>query len=347
MTDQQDIRSQIGVVAIGRNEGQRLVRCLESAKDQVEHVVYVDSGSTDNSVEFAQSIGVQVVNLDTSIPFTAARARNAGIDRLKECAPNVEFVHVIDGDCAFRDGWIEHAYAFIGSQEQAAVVCGRRRERAPEASKYNLMCDLEWDTPIGQARSCGGDALFLLKALDEAGGYNPGVIAGEEPELCVRIRKLGYTVHRLDHEMTWHDASMTRFVQFWKRAKRAGHAYAQGADLHGEAPERHNVKQSRSAIVWGIALPIVALVTAWWTMGISIVVYALLMMLQGWRIRKGHLRRGRSAKEASLMARYTMIAKFAQASGVLLYHFRKLTNRQATLIEYKGAENQQAEGGHG
>ena len=327
----------VGVVAIGRNEGDRLKRCLESAKRQASRVVYVDSGSSDDSVAFAESIGVEVVNLDTSIPFTAARARNEGVARLIELWEDLEFVQVLDGDCEFVDGWIQTAYDFIKAHQGAAVVCGRRRERDPDSSKYNLMCDLEWDTPIGEALACGGDALFSLKAFNEVGGFNASVIAGEEPELCVRIRAKGYTIHRIDHEMVLHDAAMTRFREYWKRAKRAGHAFAQGADMHGAPPERHWVKETRSAMVWGVAMPVVAILLAWWTYGVSVLVYLLLVCAQAWRIRSGQMNAGRSAQHAKLLAIFIMIAKYAQACGVLLYWYRKLTKKQATLIEYKGA----------
>lgn len=332
----------VGVVAIGRNEGERLKRCLHSAMACTDRVVYVDSGSTDASVPFAESIGVRVVNLDTSVPFTAARARNEGVARLLDEWPDLVYVQVLDGDCELQPRWVQTAHDFMGAHPQAAVVCGRRRERSPEASVYNRLCDLEWDTPIGPARSCGGDALFLLHALGEVGGYNPSVIAGEEPELCVRLRARGYEVHRLDHEMTLHDASMTRFSQYWKRAKRAGHAYAQGADMHGAPPERHGVKQTRSALVWGLALPLLAIGAAYWTWGASVLLFLLLAGVQVWRIRRGELRRGRSRRDATLLGVFIMIAKPAQASGVLLYWFRKLTGRRATLIEYKGADGAQA-----
>lgn len=334
--------SDIGVVAIGRNEGDRLKRCLESAKSSTDRVVYVDSGSTDDSVAFAESIGVEVVALDTSIPFTAARARNEGIARLVERWSETQSVHVIDGDCSFADGWIETAARFLEEHPKAAVVCGRRRERFPESSVYNRLCDLEWDTPIGEAKSCGGDALFRLQAFNEAGGYRSSLIAGEEPELCVRIRAHGWTVHRLDHEMTHHDAAMTRFGQFWQRAKRAGHAYAEGAALHGDGPDKHGVKQTRSSIVWGIVFPIVAIAAAWWTFGLSLLALIALYALQCWRISKMARRRGRSKRDALTLGVFTMLAKPAQAMGVLLYWRRRLFKQQATLIEYKGAE-----GAHG
>lgn len=340
-----DMLHDVGVVAIGRNEGERLKRCLRSAMSCTDRVVYVDSGSSDDSVAFAESIGVEVVNLDTSIPFTAARARNAGIVRLSERWPGLCYVQVLDGDCEIRDGWVSTAFAFLESHPKAAVVCGRRRERDPQATRYNLLCDLEWDTPIGPARSCGGDALFRLNHFNQVGGYNPAVIAGEEPELCVRLRRAGYEVHRIDHEMTYHDAAMTTLGQFMKRAKRAGHAYAQGAHMHGAPPERHNVKQTRSALVWGLLLPLFMVLLAPFTLGFSLVACLAVYLMQYWRIRRNEMRRGRSRVEAGLLARHIVLAKFAQAQGVLLFHWRRITRKRATLIEYKGTTSSGAEHG--
>ena len=206
----------IGAVAIGRNEGERLVACLRSLVGRVDRVVYVDSGSTDNSRDLARSLGVEVVELDLSRPFTAARARNEGLDRLRDVLPGVEYVQFVDGDCEVRAEWIETARSALEADEKLAVVCGRRRERFPEASIYNTLTDMEWDTPIGPAQSCGGDALFRNAALEAVGGYDPSVIAGEEPEMCFRLRAGGWTIRRLDAEMTLHDANMETFGQWWK-----------------------------------------------------------------------------------------------------------------------------------
>lgn len=328
----------VGVVAIGRNEGERLKRCLRSALDATDRVVYVDSGSTDDSCAFARSVGVEVVDLDTSVPFTAARARNAGIERLTERWTEVEYVQVVDGDCSFADGWFGTAKDHLDRHAKCAVVCGRRRERSPSDSVYNRLIDLEWDTPIGEAKACGGDALFRLAAFRGVGGYRASVIAGEEPELCQRLRRAGWSVYRIDAEMTLHDAAMYRFSQFWKRAKRAGHAYAEGAALHGKGPDRHGVRGTRSAIVWGIAIPLAGIAIAWWTFGLSLLMALGLYVFQVWRIRAGHIKRGRPTSDATLLGVFTMLAKPAQASGVLLYWRRRLLGQTATLIEYKGAD---------
>ncbi|MEM1164624.1 MAG: glycosyltransferase family 2 protein, partial [Pseudomonadota bacterium] len=172
----------IAAVAIGRNEGDRLVRCLKSLTGQVDRLIYVDSGSTDGSIAAARDIGAEVVTLDTATRFTAARARNAGFDHLRT-GTLPDFVQFIDGDCEIQDGWLSKAAAFLRGHDDVAVVCGRRRERFPMASWYNRMIDEEWDTPVGEARACGGDALMRSEAFDAVGGFNPDLIAGEEPEL--------------------------------------------------------------------------------------------------------------------------------------------------------------------
>ncbi|MDF1728363.1 MAG: glycosyltransferase, partial [Sulfitobacter sp.] len=249
----------IAAVVIGRNEGARLVACLETLQGRVGQIVYVDSGSTDGSQAAARALGAEVLALDLSRPFTAARARNEGLARVD---PQTEFVQFLDGDCCLRKGWLEAASDFLAHRPEVAVVCGRRRERHPEASIYNRLIDREWDTPLGEARACGGDALMRAAALHEVGGYRDSLIAGEEPELCVRLRARGWKVWRLDREMTWHDAELTRLGQWWQRSKRAGHAFAEGAALHGAPPERHWVAETRRALLWGMALPVLILAAA-------------------------------------------------------------------------------------
>ncbi len=182
---------------IGRNEGKRFVRCLDSLLGRVNPIVYVDSGSTDGSIEYAREHGVEVVELDSSIPFTAARARNAGLDRAQELTPDAELVMFVDGDCEVNPEWLTTAERFLDEHEDYAVVCGRRRERHPGASVYNYLCDVEWNTPVGDARGCGGDAVMRVRAFTAVGGFNASLIAGEEPELCVRLRAAGWKIRRL------------------------------------------------------------------------------------------------------------------------------------------------------
>lgn len=297
-------------------------------------LVYVDSGSTDGSVALATSRGAEVVELDMSRPFSAARARNEGFARLREIAPAVEYVQFVDGDCAVAAGWLNVAKAFLDEHQAYAVVCGRRRERFPEASVYDRLCDMEWDTPVGDARACGGDAMMRVAALAAVGGYDAAVIAGEEPELCVRLRQAGWKIHRLKGEMTLHDAAMTRFGQWWRRSVRGGYAYALGASMHGKPPERHWVRETRSINIWGICLPLLILALAWPTNGLSLVLAAGYFVL-GFRVYRHMRGRGFSAGDSRLYAFFCVLAKFPQAQGQLRFWWGGLTARPSGIIEYK------------
>lgn len=325
----------IGVVAIGRNEGERLRRCLASLVDRADVLVYVDSGSTDGSVALAEQMGVLAVILDPEVPFTAARARNAGFSKLREAAPDVQMVQFVDGDCEVATDWLARAQHEMREHLDVAVVCGRRRERHPEASVYNRLCDIEWNTPVGFAAACGGDALMRVAPLEEVGGYNPDLIAGEEPELCLRLRQRGWKILRADAEMTLHDAAITRFSQWWRRAVRAGHAYAEGAARHGHEPERHSVKSVRSNWFWGLGLPVVAIGLSFPSGGLTLLLLAGYLVL-GWRIYRYSRRRGFSGADARLYAAACVVGKLPQALGQLLYWKRRFTGATGTLIEYKG-----------
>ena len=325
----------IGLVAIGRNEGDRLGACLRSAIVQVALVVYVDSGSTDGSLELARSIGVEAVELDLSIPFTAARARNVGFSRLLELSPDIEFVQFVDGDCELVDGWIEFAQQKLTAQADLAAVCGRRRERYPEATIYNQLCDIEWDTPIGETKACGGDSMMRASAFEQVGGFNPTLIAGEEPELCVRLRQNGWKIERLDAEMTLHDAQMTSFGQWWKRAQRAGYAYAEGSWMHGGEPERHWVKETRSTWFWGLVLPALVLAMTLPTKGWSLLLLSgyPLVTYRTYNYYVKHREIG--TKDAAIYALSCILAKFPQLQGQIQFHQRRLLGQQSKLIEYK------------
>ena len=322
---------EIGVVVIGRNEGERLERCLASLVSTAKKVVYVDSGSSDGSVSMAQGLGVVVVALDMTQPFTAARARNAGFQCLQQLLPEMAYVQFVDGDCEVVAGWLAKAQAFLQEQPSVAVVCGRRRERFPQHSIYNLLCDLEWDTPIGEAQACGGDALMRTDAFAAMGGFRPELIAGEEPELCVRLRAAGWKAWRLAEEMTLHDAAMTRFGQWWQRTLRGGHAFAEGAFLHGAAPERHWLRESRRAWLWGLGIP-VTVAAASFLLGWLGLLLLLVYPLQVVRLA----RRGkRAARENWLQAGLLVLGKFPEMLGQVKFLLSRFGAGKTTLIEYK------------
>lgn len=319
----------LGVVAIGRNEGDRLVRCLDSVRRENVPFVYVDSGSTDESRAVARRFGGEVVELDLTVTFTAARARNAGLQRLLELHPGLDCVQFVDGDCEIQPGWLGKALAFLGTRTDVAVVCGRRRERHPDATAFNRLCDREWNGPVGDILECGGDAMMRVGPLRAVGGYRPDLIAGEEPELCVRLRAAGWKIWRLAEEMTLHDAAMSRWSQWWQRSKRAGHAFAEVSWIHRHSPHGIWKRSVRSALIWGGAFPAGIVL-----LSLKDPRFAALALVYPMQIARMALRSGGSADDWRF-ASFTVLGKIPEVAGILRYHLSRILGRRKTLIEYK------------
>ena len=316
-----------GYVVIGRNEGERLKACIRSLPSDAS-IVYVDSGSTDGSPDWVRDRDLAVHVLAPDQPFTAARARNAGFGLLRERAPDIRFVQFIDGDCELDAAWPSVAQSFLEAHPEVCAVFGRRRERFRERSVYNRLCDIEWDVPLGPALSFGGDVMVRAEALAAAGGYRGDLIAGEEPELCVRLRAAGWQIHRLPPAMTVHDAAMTHFLQWWRRMVRGGYAFAEGAWTHG-GRHGHWVRETVRAVAWGLLLPLACLVASvvFWPLGL---LAWLIYPLQGLRLwlRSNH-------PDRATLALFNVLARFPEAEGVVWFTMSRLRQRRSTLIEYK------------
>ncbi|MFO0893149.1 MAG: glycosyltransferase family A protein [Isosphaeraceae bacterium] len=338
-------RSNLSVVIIGRNEGDRLRRALDSVADCGSLIVYVDSQSTDGSVPLARSMGAVVVELEPTQRPSAARARNLGFEKAREIAPQLEAVQFLDGDCELAGDWLDRAAEVLETRPEVAVVCGRLRERFPERSVYNRLADLEWNLPTGEVSACGGVAMIRARAFQAAGGFDPTIIAAEDDELCLRIRSGGWKVLRLDEVMGTHDMAMTRFRQWWRRSVRTGHAYAEGSSLHGRSPERHFVRQTRSTIFWGLVLPVLALGLAWPTRGLSLLLAGGYLVLYLKTRRYYERQRAWPRGDASLYAAWIVLAKFPQAVGLVRYWAGRFLGKRSDVIEHRvGSDRTQSIG---
>jgi glycosyltransferase involved in cell wall biosynthesis len=291
-------------------------------------VVYVDSGSTDGSVEKGRELADAVVELDMRKPFTAARARNAGLERLLEVRAGLVYVFFVDGDCEVVDSWLATAVQFLIEKPEFAIVWGLRRERYPEKSIYNLLCDIEWqDYPLGETHACGGDAVARVDAIRAVKGYRADLICGEEPEMCFRLRRAGWRIFHLESPMTLHDAAIYRFSQWWRRMMRTGYGFAQGAVLYGTP-----MLETRRSWFWGLGVPLAGLMLApfvgWWS--------TIILLIYPLQIVRLSMRGGRpSARENWLRAGAFVLGKFPEMLGHVKYHFDLLRRSPTRLIEYK------------
>ncbi len=320
--------SRLAVIAIGRNEGARLVRCLASL-GQIRPVIYVDSGSTDGSVAAARAAGAHVVELAPERPFTAARARAEGFAALQALEP-VEYVFFVDGDCEVLPGWLEAGMAALDAAPELGLVTGWRAEAHPDASIYNALCDFEWHRPAGPITTCGGDMMVRARAYEAAGGFDPQVIAAEDDEFCLRLGKAGWRLERLPVAMTRHDAAMTRFSQWWRRAVRSGHGFAQVGALHPEffRPERRRVW------IYGLILPLILMAGLLWSGWIVAAVLGLYALSYG-RTVEGLIRAGLPPGKALHQGVFLSLSKFPNLVGMFTYYLRKARRADMRIIEYK------------
>ena len=325
------MKAQAGVVVIGRNEGQRLVRCLDALREMNCVCVYVDSGSTDQSVAAAQARGFDVVRLDPARPFTAARGRNEGFARLLAIAPDLQFVQFVDGDSELSAGWIEQACQFLNGNPAYGMVVGGRSERHETETWYNILLAIEWTAPLGDIKFSGGNFMCRTALFSRLKGFREDLIAGEDPDFCVRARATGARIWNHEAHMLTHDGSMTRFGQWWRRSRRGGYAFALGYALHGDAPEFHCRRELRGVLMWAGVLPFAAflgalVISPWWL---------LLLLALPLQVVRLALRGTRSRRYNWIYATLITLGKFPEFLGVVECAARRLSGARQQLIEYK------------
>ncbi len=332
----------ISVVVIGRNEGQRLARCLESIRlirgfdgESVE-IIYVDSASKDGSPEVAASYGAEVIVVHAERP-TAALGRNAGWR-----AARAEFILFVDGDTILHPGFVKAALEPMLQDASIVAVWGHRREIHPEVSIYNRILDLDWVYAPGIAEFCGGDVLIRRRALEEVGGYDSELIAGEEPEMCRRMRARGYRILHIDHPMTGHDLQMTHFGQYWKRATRAGHAFAEISrrfrDSDDPAWETDRKRNLLRGIFWAASLAIALIASL---LGFTLLPLALwAALLIALSLRSAWKSRWKSHDVITLLLYgvHSHLQQIPICVGQLRYSMDQRRGNRRALIEYKESD---------
>jgi GT2 family glycosyltransferase len=225
---------------------------------------------------------------------------------------------------------MQQASEFFEANPKVAVVCGIRKEIDPSRSIYNWICDLEWNQPAGETEACGGDALFRVEAFRSAGGYDATLLAGEEPELCLRLREQGWRIWRLGKTMTRHDAAMTHLSQYWKRAVRSGYGQSRVAVMHRHSSRNIWMRQSIRPICYALLVPLslglFGLFGPWGLLPL------LVFPLQIFRLSQ---QRGLSDPKSWAYASLMMLTKFAETQGALALLKDFVTGKTRNIIEYK------------
>jgi glycosyltransferase involved in cell wall biosynthesis len=324
----------ISIVIIGRNEGDRLLRCIDSVhaadypQEKME-LIYVDSNSSDGSPERAKAAGASILRVHPERP-TAAIGRNAGWK-----AATGEYILFLDGDTLLDRNFIATALAQIETDKKTAVVWGHRREIHPQQSIYTRVLDLDWIYLAGKTKFCGGDALIRRRALEQVNGFDETLIAGEEPEMCRRMRQLNYEILHIDAPMTLHDLAIKNFTAYWRRAYRSGHAYAEiserfkaSEDPLWKADARHNRIHGSLIFLSPLFLTIALLYPALGLVGI--------IGASSFILRNMHRNQWKTPSSWTRFL-YALHSEFQHApalAGQLRFFYARWRGQQQGLIEY-------------
>jgi len=313
-----------GIIVIGRNEGERLQHAFRALPNDIPAILYVDSGSTDGSIELAHSLKIRVHRLDPAKPFSAARARSEGAEILLRDYPNLEMIQFVDGDCELLPEWMEKAFAYLEKYQDVGVVCGFLEEAAPGRSVYNRATAVRWNATTGDIDACGGIFMIRRSVYETVGGFNTRLLTGEEAELCSRVRNIKFRVVRLNEKMAYHDANIVDFKDWWTRAVWGGFGDALQYDVLGGKVSPRLRREVRSIIIWTLCAPFMAAIGFFGTIFSRwfMVLPAFCLGCYGALFAKvvfDRLRKHDEVRNAMLYALFCVIGKFPYALGFLKY----------------------------
>lgn len=203
---------EVGVVIPCKNEETTLARCLTALREQRPapvRIVVVDNGSTDASLQIAQSLADQVLRIPSG---TIAGLRNAGAAAVGEVA----VLAFVDGDCEVAPGWMAAA---LDRLEHADLVGARmladpsanwvaRRWAAIEAAGAHLGSQV-WSGHMAINRS----------VFDQVGGFDSRLGSGEDSDLGLRVRAVGGPVQQVPEMVAVHHGFPGTLRAFWRRER--------------------------------------------------------------------------------------------------------------------------------
>ncbi len=199
----------ISIIIIGKNEGGKLIKCLESVSNLIHsnkeilfEVIYIDSNSTDNSIVNARNFGDNIRIYKINGKTNAAIARNIGA---KEAKGDVLFF--LDGDMEVNITFLNHAVS--NGQLTYDVVTGHINDYIYNDEgifqrvklrtyKENIPVELQIINTLG--------GVFLIKKRiwNTIGGMRTKYKLNEDFDISFRLRKNKIKLVRLPYLIVNH-----------------------------------------------------------------------------------------------------------------------------------------------
>ena len=198
-------KCKLSVVIIGKNEEQFIAKAiasvLEATKTLAAEVIYVDSASTDRSIEEAQKFPIRILQLKPDWHLSVAAGRYTG-----SLNSTGEYIFFLDGDAEADKDWLVKAVEFMDNSPEYGACAGVLDEvymtdDGEVVGGQDNMFGQDLDADVSDMKALGGLALYRTAAFDKVGLVNPYLPTGEDDELCMRIRNAGYKVARIKGRM--------------------------------------------------------------------------------------------------------------------------------------------------
>ncbi|MFW5879979.1 MAG: glycosyltransferase, partial [bacterium] len=258
----------VSIVVIGFNEAENLDKTFRAVKNMnypgnLIETIYVDSGSTDNSVFIAKKYTDKVF-IEDKFP-SPGRNRNRGL-----LEAQYDIVHFIDGDVIIHTDYLKNIVPLFEKKAVHAIV-GQLDEQNPTI--YNRLAALSnVEKKEGYTKFTSTGATYLRSALLSVDGYDERIRRGQESELGERFRKAGYRIWCTRHKMGSHNFGVNSLWDYLKKYELNATSMFQLALLKGDS---FYIKSARKKIL----KQVVKLVVFAIIVGLSIYCNSIILLL--------------------------------------------------------------------
>jgi glycosyltransferase involved in cell wall biosynthesis len=187
-----------------------LLRSLESVQSSLRcEVIVVDNGSTDDTAAVARSFNAKVVRSERA---TVANARNVGT-----AVATGKLVAFLDADIVVTDSWTNEVVRLAKTEQLGREITGDVCDIGVMPSWLEKV----WFQPMYR-RGAGkylnsGNLLVRRSDFLEVGGFNAGLVTGEDVDFCVRATGKGIAVVARRALHVYHNGYPRTLAGFFRR----------------------------------------------------------------------------------------------------------------------------------
>ncbi len=301
--------------------------------------IFVAQSTDQIAITTARACGAEVVEVPDKA-LTPGRARNAGYRLLKKAHPDLAYVQFVDAGFALDPAWLATAVKFMERRPEVAAIEGEILQGAVKPATFSRATEAAERSEPGEAQTVGSFAFVRADAFEGAGGFRGDLVVNETRDLCIRLRRRGAHVWRLDAPMGARESGPDTMSRWWAHSARRGYEYAHGAALHGAPPELFRRKERSRAALWGAIFPALILLGAAGAAGFVAIfaTYANPLLVAASVLAFGAAAYVTKIALAAYALRgepgalsdafWSVIGHSGEAAGVWRYHFGRARGRQ-------------------